>query len=60
LKGCPPHVFRVPSPAKDVTPIGVCKGCGHKREMLNSLPGVSYWRNAKGVRPTQKKARAAS
>ena len=48
---CPPHFFNVPTPNKDVLPVARCRKCGHKREVLNSLPGVSYWRNAKGERP---------
>ncbi len=58
---CPPHFFNVPTPNKDVLPVARCRKCGHKREVLNSLPGVSYWRNAKGVRPKtagRKKAKA--
>jgi hypothetical protein len=58
---CPPHFFNVPTPSKDVLPVARCRKCGHKREVLNSLPGMSYWRNAKGVRPKtagRKKAKA--
>ena len=58
---CPPHFFNVPTPSKDVLPVARCRKCGHKREVLNSLPGVSYWRNKKGERPKtagRKKAKA--
>jgi len=52
---CPPHFFNIPTPSKDVLPVARCRKCGHKREMLNSLPAVSYWRNVKGERPKPKK-----
>jgi hypothetical protein len=51
---CPPHFFNVPTPSKDVEPVARCRRCGHKRKVLNSIP-FSYWRNAKGERPNQKK-----